>query len=296
MAIPPQRGRTLPHPHPPPSSDSASQSSSRRSSIDQGEHSPPPPPPSASSSPAGRVRERRHACPMCYKAFDRPSTLNKHLLVHTGEKRMFFPPSRSPALILLILAYTCEICGHRFGVASNLNRHARKCRLRPVNSRGLPASSSNAASSSDASSEPGPSDSTSPAPTLREERSESPETPGPKRGPAHGRTSISTVEAAAGATVGTTRKRRSRRAPSPVIWVPNSLSRFAIGSVKKACQMPLEPVLPFHDDKCWEERDSYEEQPSELPYHPDGWRGRLPGPGLRDIMNTTLGTGRLVFL
>ncbi|KAK0440735.1 hypothetical protein ARMSODRAFT_962256 [Armillaria solidipes] len=66
-------------------------------------------------------RERKHACTMCHKRFDRPSTLKKHLLVHTGEK-----------------AYQCETCGRRFGVASNLNRHVKRCILKPVNAS-LPA-------------------------------------------------------------------------------------------------------------------------------------------------------------
>ncbi|KAJ7259801.1 hypothetical protein C8J57DRAFT_491524 [Mycena rebaudengoi] len=60
-------------------------------------------------------REKKHGCTMCHKRFDRPSTLKKHLLVHTGEK-----------------AYQCPICERRFGVQSNLNRHIRRCSLREV--------------------------------------------------------------------------------------------------------------------------------------------------------------------
>ncbi|KAG7090572.1 hypothetical protein E1B28_009679 [Marasmius oreades] len=91
------------------------------------ERPPPPPsmicvnePNSVGVAPLGAectlTRERRHACSMCHKRFDRPSTLRKHLLVHTGEK-----------------AFQCEACGRRFGVASNLNRHIRRCLLKPVN-------------------------------------------------------------------------------------------------------------------------------------------------------------------
>ncbi|KAJ6459643.1 hypothetical protein C8R45DRAFT_1030609 [Mycena sanguinolenta] len=68
-------------------------------------------------------REKKHGCTMCHKRFDRPSTLKKHLLVHTGEK-----------------AFQCTICERRFGVMSNLNRHIRRCSLREVHTHGSAAS------------------------------------------------------------------------------------------------------------------------------------------------------------
>ncbi|KAJ7651092.1 hypothetical protein FB45DRAFT_713419, partial [Roridomyces roridus] len=67
-------------------------------------------------------REKKHGCTMCHKRFDRPSTLKKHLLVHTGEK-----------------AFQCHICERRFGVMSNLNRHIRRCSLREVHTHGSAA-------------------------------------------------------------------------------------------------------------------------------------------------------------
>ncbi|PCH33193.1 hypothetical protein WOLCODRAFT_159897, partial [Wolfiporia cocos MD-104 SS10] len=76
----------------------------------------PPPPPGDSQPPEGAKEKKRHSCWMCHKSFDRPSTLRKHLLVHTGEK-----------------AYACDTCGRRFGVLSNLNRHTKRCAQRPVN-------------------------------------------------------------------------------------------------------------------------------------------------------------------
>ncbi|KAF8916573.1 hypothetical protein CPB85DRAFT_1216253 [Mucidula mucida] len=91
-------------------------------------------------------RERKHACTMCHKRFDRPSTLKKHLLVHTGEK-----------------AYQCDSCGRRFGVASNLNRHVKRCILRT-------SPTATTASSTTSSNTPSP----PPPPTKRRRRAPSP--------------------------------------------------------------------------------------------------------------------------
>ncbi|KAI0697176.1 hypothetical protein BC835DRAFT_1413881 [Cytidiella melzeri] len=74
-------------------------------------------------------KEKRNPCLMCHKAFDRPSTLKKHMLVHTGEK-----------------AHACPLCAHRFGVLSNLNRHMRICPQRQPPSADTSASSAPALS------------------------------------------------------------------------------------------------------------------------------------------------------
>jgi len=60
--------------------------------------------------------------------------------------------------------------------------------------------------------------------------------------------------------------------------------------------VPLEPVLPFRDAQQFEERNSYEEDMPHNPYHPEGWKGKLPGPGLvsKDVLNTTMALGRLM--
>ncbi|WVF65305.1 hypothetical protein IAT40_000030 [Kwoniella sp. CBS 6097] len=56
------------------------------------------------------VKARRHVCPVCDKRFNRPSSLNTHMAVHTGAK-----------------PYICNRpdCGRRFSVSSNLRRHER---------------------------------------------------------------------------------------------------------------------------------------------------------------------------
>lgn len=168
---------------------------------------------------------------------------------------------------------------------SNLNRHLRKCspdttQLAEVNAP------DNTASAADSSSE----STASPAASA-----DSPTTVALETVPARGRASA-TIDAA-GSGGASTRKRRTRRAPSPERWVPESLRSFKLTTVDIGCSVPLPPVLPSQGHAgIIEERDSYEEIPSDKPYHPEGWRGRLPGPGLRDIISSGVSSmGRLVF-
>ncbi|KIY68153.1 hypothetical protein CYLTODRAFT_453851 [Cylindrobasidium torrendii FP15055 ss-10] len=98
-------------------------------------------------------RERKHACSMCQKRFDRPSTLKKHLLVHTGEK-----------------AYQCDCCGRRFGVASNLNRHVKRCVLRATTSPMALPTTPSAAHALISSSTSDQSDQTTPSPPPAKKR------------------------------------------------------------------------------------------------------------------------------
>ncbi|RKO98031.1 hypothetical protein CXG81DRAFT_7761, partial [Caulochytrium protostelioides] len=60
---------------------------------------------------------RRYPCPQCPKRFTRPSSLQSHLYVHTGEKP-FVCTARGPG---------AGGCGRAFSVLSNLRRHARIC-------------------------------------------------------------------------------------------------------------------------------------------------------------------------
>ncbi|WVR08861.1 hypothetical protein IAU60_005920 [Kwoniella sp. DSM 27419] len=77
--------------------------------------------PSAADTPLGKeppdvdvkkekANVRKHVCPICDKRFNRPSSLNTHMSVHTGAK-----------------PYVCSKldCGRRFSVSSNLRRHER---------------------------------------------------------------------------------------------------------------------------------------------------------------------------
>lgn len=234
-------------------------------------------------------REKKHACTMCHKRFDRPSTLRKHLLVHTGEK-----------------AFVCETCGRRFGVASNLNRHVRRCILKPVNAAPTAATASSSSSTS-------PSVSGSGTPSNMSPDRDTPaaaKAGASKRGralSATGSTSSSLSSSSnlsptqKGGTDGTTSQKppgqkRRRRAPSPSFWIPWSLRAFNLACEEfyRSTPVPLPAVkriLPR------EERDSWDENVASRPYHPIEWKGVLPGPGFgpglglggKDVRNINFG-------
>ncbi|KAI1789177.1 hypothetical protein LXA43DRAFT_974402 [Ganoderma leucocontextum] len=241
-------------------------------------------PPSGGSHPPKDSKKKIHPCWMCHKSFDRPSTLKKHLLVHTGEK-----------------AFACESCGRRFGVASNLNRHAKTCRVAHAATTGSGSSAAGNPSRDAGSASPSHSQAvsgTSPAPASSPEANTG--TPAPadvgtsssvvQRRPARKRKgtdeetpSPDSAPAAANSAAPEARPRsrkRARRAPSPALWVPESLRTFDLTPITKGTPVPLPPVRPFQDSQNLEERDSFDENAAMTPYHPHGWKGRLPGPGL----------------
>ncbi|KAF8798291.1 hypothetical protein BYT27DRAFT_7203402 [Phlegmacium glaucopus] len=254
--------------------------------------------------PDSPSREKKHACTMCHKRFDRPSTLRKHLLVHTGEK-----------------AFVCDTCGRRFGVASNLNRHVKRCILKPVNSPSSSHKSSSgspSANSPTSTSQPVPSISTPPPPHEKNANASVPR-PGKRAHvpispttdsaspPSCSTTTPATTSASSTSTTTTASKppgqKRRRRAPSPSQWIPGTLQNFNLHSEDsyRATTVPLPPVrrnLPR------EERNSWDENVNNAPYHPCGWSGTLPGPGLgqgtglggKDVRNNMNFGGRSGFM
>ncbi|KAJ6456228.1 hypothetical protein C8R47DRAFT_1328776 [Mycena vitilis] len=200
------------------------------------------------------AREKKHGCTMCHKRFDRPSTLKKHLLVHTGEK-----------------AFQCTICERRFGVMSNLNRHIRRCSLREVHTHGSAASTLSASPSETASPVvTGKRGRTPPGTTSSDGTSASPPAPTPRK------------------------RRRRPPSPSRWIPASLRSFNILAPEVQPAAKVPLDPVSPRRarlahsriesdtsDGPQWdEERDSWDENVGRTPYHPSDWEKthRLPGP------------------
>ena len=155
-------------------------------------------------------------------------------------------------------------------MASNLNRHVRRCILKPVNA------------SSSGSDSPLPSPANVPTPP---DQSQSPGS----------QSQCGTIVRQQSRKDPNAPKRR-RRAPSPSRWIPPSLLSFNLSppESKKATPVPLPPVRP---NLPVEERDSWDENVASSPYHPRGWKDRLPGPALRmdfgfggkDVGNLSLG-------
>ena len=198
------------------------------------------------------------------------------------------------------LAFTCEGCSRRFGLPSNLKRHKQTCRFVHAACTG-PGTSSPRNSSSDTS----PPTSNSHVSGIR------PTTTIPTSPDANLRTAAALDEDAHVSVIqhhhaqkekglegnrnlqspqsGPTapeelpqRRKRTRRAPSPAHWVPESLQMFDLTPVTTSTSIPLQPVRPSEGPAGIEERDSFDENASSTPYHPQGWSGRLPGPGLID--------------
>ncbi|KAF8907671.1 hypothetical protein CPB84DRAFT_1768509 [Gymnopilus junonius] len=231
---------------------------------------------------------------MCHKRFDRPSTLRKHLLVHTGEK-----------------AFVCDTCGRRFGVASNLNRHVKRCILKPVNT---PSPSNKSTSDSPSATTNSPTTSVLVSPlistmsshesnvqastsTLAPRPAKRTRAPiSPSTGPL---SSTSADQPAATSSISKAKpssQKRRRRAPSPSQWIPGTLQNFNLLS-EDSYRVTSVPLPPVRRNPPKEERDSWDENVGHTPYHPCGWSGVLPGPGLgnglglggKDIRNLNLG-------
>ncbi|KAJ7038680.1 hypothetical protein C8F04DRAFT_1034219 [Mycena alexandri] len=197
-------------------------------------------------------REKKHGCTMCHKRFDRPSTLKKHLLVHTGEK-----------------AFQCTICERRFGVMSNLNRHIRRCSLREVHTHGASGASAPALSSLDEKDSP---------PIVPGKRGRTPPLP----------SSVDSPKAPAAPR----KRRRRPPSPSRWIPASLRSFNILPPELTPAADIPLAPVRPTYlcpntgrvPGPQWEEeRDSFDENVGRAPYHPSEWDKtcRLPGPAVK---------------
>ena len=211
-------------------------------------------------------------------------------------------------------AFVCETCGRRFGVASNLNRHVRRCILKPVNAV---TGAGSAGGTSSSTSPPASAGGTSSDMSSDHDSSGIKAISSPKRGRAlssTGSTSSSsssscnpppTQKSGADGTVGQkpAGQKRRRRAPSPSLWVPWSLRAFNLTCEEFYRSSPV-PLPPVRRSLPKEERDSWDENAPSRPYHPVEWRGVLPGPGLghglglggKDVRNINFGASGGIML
>ncbi|KAF8213662.1 hypothetical protein K438DRAFT_1957027 [Mycena galopus ATCC 62051] len=189
-------------------------------------------------------REKKHGCTMCHKRFDRPSTLKKHLLVHTGEK-----------------AFQCTICERRFGVMSNLNRHIRRCSLRKVHTHGSAASAPPVSLLEDV-----PTDKRARTPRSSAETAAAP-APIPRKRRRRPPSPSRWIPASL----------RSFNLLAPEV-IPAAPVPLLPVSPKRASDVESDLGGPQWD----EERDSWDENVGSAPYHPRDWEKthRLPGPSL----------------
>lgn len=100
----------------------------QRSASPPARQGPRAPVSSLTRRPSNSDEERRHACPECGKAFNRPSSLAIHVNTHTGAKRECYHPARAHSLADFVTpAFQCPFpgCGRRFNVNSNMRRHFR---------------------------------------------------------------------------------------------------------------------------------------------------------------------------
>lgn len=130
--LPPRDGRQ----YAPPQRLVAHPGDAPRSAPTNPETTSPAAPVSTRRSPSDD--ERRHACEVCGKAFNRPSSLAIHVNTHTGAKRKSVSShnagSRADGSFS---AFVCPFpgCGRRFNVNSNMRRHLRNhtSPARPLN-------------------------------------------------------------------------------------------------------------------------------------------------------------------
>lgn len=199
----------------------------------------------------------------------------------------------------------CDTCGRRFGVASNLNRHVKRCILKPVNAANRAPMSANVTTTSSSSSTPPSTDAPPPlrVPTATGDTPSFPPAAPVRSSYKRTRDNDADTTSPPDSPTQSSSKppaKRRRRAPSPSQWIPQSLVDFNITPPEytKPSPVPLPPVTAYKDassDEWIEERNSWDENVDPFPYHPCGWKGTLPGPGIglggKDMMNLGLVNG-----
>ena len=84
-------------------------------------------------------KRKRYLCTHCNKSCDRPSDLEKHMRVHTGEKpfqcqicdkkfadrSLFLKHTRTHKVNDETQAFVCGICDKKFQVEGNLEKHLK---------------------------------------------------------------------------------------------------------------------------------------------------------------------------
>jgi len=171
------------------------------------------------------------------------------------------------------LAWACEICGRRFSVSSNLNRHTRRCKEKWVKADSSAADTPTERTESSPSSSPSTSSdgfdaSRLPSPQLTDRPKRRQSVPGPVRYEIDDGTRSHDQQHA----TGTPHKRRRKGSPAEP-WVPHSLVRFNLDPASRSASTPLPAAVPSTS----EERNSYDDTPLQA-YHPSCWTGRLVGP------------------
>ncbi|KIO19139.1 hypothetical protein M407DRAFT_223613 [Tulasnella calospora MUT 4182] len=262
---------------------------------------PPPPTSAASSGPSDVLLSKNlmdvllasvaapppknYVCETCNKAFERRASLETHMTVHNGQRPHKCPVPR---------------CARDFSVRSNFRRHLRTHGLDPRQfdcdqQKLKPETVLEAVKKS--------SGVLSPSRKRRAVRYSSSNESDlePDRVGNAGQVSAVAV-AAAGA--GGNGEQPGGWAPPPSVgpmeedgpWIPESLRQFLnahllsdkppldLSRCGATPSMPLPPVHPWGSptEPSFEERNSFDSNVSETPYHPNQWvyRPRLPGPAL----------------
>ncbi|KAF9654235.1 hypothetical protein BDM02DRAFT_3106535 [Thelephora ganbajun] len=181
------------------------------------------------------------------------------------------------------LAWACEICGRRFSVSSNLNRHTRRCREKWVKADNSMTDTPPPSALSDLSEHTESSPSSCSSSSLSGgSGGYSPSSPHLTDGPKRRQSAVESIRYDTGDDRARShdqphiagRSHRRRRKDSPAEpWIPASLVNFNLDPVTRSVPTPLPAVVP----SMLEERNSYEDTPLQA-YHPSCWTGHLVGP------------------